>query len=71
MIKLDVADYCHNCQRFEPEVNKFVSDAIVDPIDLPPWGFDYKQCDTRIRCANRDQCAIIYEYIERQMKKND
>ena len=71
MIKLDVADYCHNCKRFEPDVSKFVSELIIDPSDMPPWGFDYEKCDTQIRCKDRDRCAAMYEYMERQMKNND
>lgn len=53
MISLDIADYCHECHKFEPECIKLHS---VDG-----------NCITLISCENKEICANIKLYIEKHM----
>lgn len=61
MIKLDVADYCHDCPYFEANVR---TDILSDP-----W--EPAKADTLITCTEKVKCFNIHNHIERQMKNND
>lgn len=53
MIKLVVEDYCHNCTRFEADVDK-------DEM----YSNDFAVCNTYISCKNHELCAAIKRYLE-------
>lgn len=61
MIKIDVADYCHNCPYFEANVTTDISSD--------PW--EQVIAETTITCTEKAKCFNIYNHIERQMKNND
>lgn len=57
MIKLEVANYCHPCRFFEPEV--------IGP-DVSYSGDDIVyQSDTIVRCANHSRCETLFEQFEK------
>lgn len=59
MIKLEVEEYCQNCNSFNP------STKVVDYCS-----HDGCKHDTRISCENRDICENIHTYIlEHELKK--
>lgn len=62
MIKLDVAEYCHECKCFEADVvyPKFVF------IDHKKF---YCPEDTLVRCINRERCANAVRFAKGE--KND
>lgn len=53
MLSLDVADYCQECPKFEPECTKFY--------------YGDGNCTTLISCEKKGMCANIKLYIEKQM----
>ena len=56
MIKLEVAEYCHECSNFEPKCTRFYSDG---------------NCTTSISCEKRGMCANIKLYIEQQLARKE
>lgn len=57
MIKIQVSDYCHNCQEFYPDLNSlFGDDGMV---------IHYITCD------NKDKCRNIRLHLEKQMKEKN
>lgn len=63
MIKLNVEEYCHDCQEFEPD------------IETTDWHITMNQNDnirdTIIRCHYRNRCVNMIRYLERKMKNNE
>lgn len=60
MIKLDVKDYCYECDAFDP-----VADSI------PYQAFDVVQDhDTFVRCSNARRCRHLVRYLERKLKND-
>lgn len=60
MIKLDVEDYCHNCNEFEPDVHRE---------HLYFAGKD--KLETVVRCEHRIRCESIKNYLEGKIRSND
>lgn len=63
MITLDVAEYCHNCEAFEPVAEKkflFVDNDVL--IDNPEGSMV-------VRCENKRKCMAIARYIERTINE--
>lgn len=60
MIRLEIADYCNNCQEFKPEV---YGQAL--------YGICNEYRDTVIRCEHRRLCEDIKNYLEKQTKEKD
>lgn len=67
MIKLRVAPYCENCQKFYAVTDmrqlRFIGN---DP--LKPAGEVYTY--TTVTCEHADQCAAMYELILKNQKEN-
>lgn len=62
MIKLEVANYCHPCRFFEPEV--------IGP-DVGYSGDDIVyQSDTIIRCSNHSRCEALFEQFEKTNQRS-
>lgn len=61
MIKLEVEDYCHNCEEFEPvaDTNRLYSELEV------------VESYTSVRCEKRMVCRAIASHIAREMKKGE
>lgn len=57
MIKLEIADYCHECPNFEPKCTRL--------------HYGDGNCMTSISCENRGTCANIKLYIEQQLAKKE
>lgn len=62
MIKLDVAEYCHNCPEFEPLVEQDTKGLLYDMSLI---------VDTTIKCAHRDRCRSMCRYLEKVMRTED
>ena len=58
MIKLAVEEYCHDCDGFEPEVERLYCND----------GYDELVCQS-VQCQKRDQCNHIYSYLKRKVEK--
>ena len=62
MIRLEIADYCNDCDAFEPDVSKREYGYSVMHEEL-------KACDTTVRCENANRCKAIYNrMIEKTIK---
>lgn len=61
MLRLDVEDYCHECETFEP----YVSRRIVTVDGNPLWSGS----DTIIYCENRTKCEKLIKYLKEQVKQ--
>lgn len=62
MIQLIVADYCHSCPEFEPDVDR-KSDTLYAE-DLFMGTREYMTlCETTIRCVHRDRCKGMTTYL--------
>lgn len=59
MITLEVEDYCHNCTRFEADVEK-------DNM----YSDDFVVCNTYISCKNHELCAALKRYLETTEKED-
>jgi len=59
MIRLNVKEYCHNCQDFEPETNV-----------VAYYGNRKKFFDTEVSCKDRCRCENIKDYIEEEIKND-
>lgn len=59
MIRLDVEDYCQDCDDFEPvaeRTNYYAGEVL-------------KKCDTIVRCKHAGRCASIAEYLKEHPDK--
>ncbi len=54
MINLDVAEYCHDCDAFEPITIKLSS---------------FNNTDICIRCVNHRKCFNIQRYLTKEIEK--
>lgn len=61
MIKLEVEDYCQNCDEFEPDVRK----------DQFFAGGDVYCTETTVRCEHRMRCATLVKYFKEAAKKQN
>lgn len=68
MIKLVVADYCHNCPEFEPDVDKN-SETFQTWNPMEFCGQEYVVCDTIVSCKHRYRCNSIRHQLEIDLKK--
>jgi hypothetical protein len=59
MVRLEIADYCGNCDKFSATVS---SETIFADGDVFPM--------FTVRCENRNLCESIKEYMERKDKNN-
>lgn len=63
MIDLCVEGYCQNCPRFNPHLEKegieHYSDSSLS---------DAMRVNTIITCENREQCAVMMEYLRKNNK---
>lgn len=59
MIKLDVENYCHDCDAFEPTTIEKQEDAITGYIT-----------HTFVVCKERRRCANMMRYLERKLKND-
>lgn len=55
MIKLDIAEYCHDCRAFEPVVDTVYSNDMSSSIKT-------------IKCENSHKCEVMIRYLLRQQK---
>ena len=56
MITLQVEDYCHNCDEFEADVERFWHE-----------GFDGDDnVDSIVRCEHAHRCKNFYERLKRE-----
>lgn len=59
MIDLCVEGYCQNCPRFDPhlgteEIEHYSDSSLSDAVRV----------NTIITCENREQCAVMMEYLK-------
>lgn len=54
MIRLEVEDYCQNCKKFTPDIDKL---------------YFHPDCATVVACENRELCNYIHSQIYEQLKK--
>lgn len=59
MITLQIEDYCHNCNEFEANVEKFWHNAFDDDSII----------DTIVRCEHAHRCKNFYEKLLRSVEK--
>ena len=63
MIRLEIAEYCSECEDFKASVETpakyFAEDEVI------------VLSDTVISCANKKRCEAIRRYLERKLIKND
>lgn len=60
MIRLEVEDYCHDCETFEPHVEKAI---------LYDGANEWHQ--TTVTCESGKACGRMMEYLKRQAKKEN
>jgi hypothetical protein len=60
MIKLDVENYCHDCDAFNP---------VADSMSYQSLGVEQDR-DTFVRCSNAKRCHNMVRYLERKLKSN-
>lgn len=58
MIKLNVAEYCHECPEFEVEIEKNTVE-VYDFDELTT----VEKTDTIVKCANCEMCDKIRQYL--------
>jgi len=63
MIKLQVADYCHNCPEFEPNAAKSIN-AIFKDSDT-----DEEEVSTTITCTHERRCRSMKIFISTHTSK--
>ena len=56
MIRLQVENYCQNCEEFEPE---------TQVMSMGYVGMNSK-VDTTIRCSNAQKCERICKYLKKE-----
>lgn len=59
MITLEVADYCSACMDFDPDVQR--------PQKAYGLSEEIVITDTVIRCANRNRCKNIEQYLRKKV----
>lgn len=59
MIKLEVEEYCHECPRFEADVENPM-------VIYNPFGEEAFVGDTFIRCINREKCKTLFKYANKR-----
>lgn len=59
MIELRIADYCHNCPEFEPDIDKYVFQG-TEPI-----------VKTTVTCEHHQRCESMLSYIKTQLTKEN
>lgn len=59
-ITLDIRPYCHDCDKFEPEV---WHDEVITYVG--------SLVNTKIRCVNQNKCDSIEDYIREQIRKEE
>jgi hypothetical protein len=65
MIKLDVQDYCHDCDHFSPELKEGKWFYVKNSVER------YKT-DSIVYCTNRDICNRLHkEFIKKYEKENN
>lgn len=59
MIELQVEDYCHDCDGFNPVVDKRF--------------YEFLDCieSQAVVCSSKRHCAQLMRYLERQYKKQE
>ena len=62
-ITLDIRPYCHNCEKFEPEV--WTEQVFTGSLSLACT------IETKVRCVNRNKCEKIEDYIREQIRKEE
>lgn len=60
MIRIDVAEYCHSCLDFSPDVTM--------PVRTYADGQELIFSDTIVQCEYRKRCAGLVRYLDRQIK---
>lgn len=60
-ITLDIRPYCHDCDKFEPEV-------LTDQVFMGPQAY---VTETKVRCVNQRRCDQIEDYIREQIRKEE
>lgn len=65
MIKLEVEDYCQDCESFVPDTSND-SDTTKTYAGFP----SVKIVNTIITCHYRRRCANMVRYLERKLKSN-
>ena len=65
MIKLDVEDYCQDCESFVPDTS-YDSDTAKTYAGFPA----VKIVNTIVTCHYRRRCANMVRYLERKLKSN-
>ena len=60
MIKLEVEDYCHQCDAFAP---------VADSISYQSLGVEQDH-DMFVRCSNAKRCRHLVRYLERKLKND-
>lgn len=65
MITLEVADYCHECPGFEPELDR---DYRVTH-SWTPDGREIEKRRTAVRCKYRGRCEAIHNHIQKMFEK--
>lgn len=61
MIRLDIAEYCHDCDKFDPEI------AEQDKL------YNNQQCvlnNTNVVCKNKYLCQKLYSYLYNHYQKS-
>ena len=64
MIRVDVEEYCSDCEDFQAEVER-PSKMFAN------GGRDVFLTDTVITCTNRKRCEAIRRYLERGLKDGE
>lgn len=63
MIKIDVEDYCHQCQDFHPDA--------VQATKVMSANGEYILTDTLVRCEYRKRCASLMRYLSNQNRGDE
>lgn len=62
MIRLEVQDYCQECEHFSADVENAISGFS---------GYSIFRTDTIIRCERRQLCARLQKEFERMQKEKE
>lgn len=57
MIKLEIGDYCHNCENFKPITDVFYNSGGT--------------VHTSVYCKHSDGCKLAYEYGYNEGRKDE
>ena len=64
MIDLCVEGYCQNCPRFNPHLEK----EGIEHYSVSEMEWEAVGVNTIITCENREQCAVMMEYLRKNNK---